>query len=145
MGGTSAEREVSLETGSAVHASLLRQGIDAHQVDTREQSVFALRESSYDRAFIALHGRGGEDGVIQGALQSLGIPYTGSGVLASALAMDKVRTKRVWRDSGLMTPDFVLIRDQSDLQRISTELGFPVMVKPVHEGSSCGATKVKKP
>jgi len=145
MGGTSAEREVSLETGSAVHASLLRQGIDAHQVDTREQSVFALRESSYDRAFIALHGRGGEDGVIQGALQSLGIPYTGSGVLASALAMDKVRTKRVWRDSGLITPDFVLIRDQSDLQRISTELGFPVMVKPVHEGSSCGATKVKKP
>ncbi len=145
MGGNSAEREISLETGKAVHAALVRQGINAYIFDTRGTPVFYLLDQGFDRAFIALHGRGGEDGVVQGALQVLGIPYTGSGVLASALAMDKARTKRIWRDSGLATPDFVVINVQSDLERIPADLGFPVMVKPVHEGSSCGATKVKKP
>lgn len=145
MGGNSAEREISLETGKAVHAALIRQGVNAHIFDTKYTPVFHLLEQGFDRAFIALHGRGGEDGVLQGALQILGIPYTGSDVLASALAIDKARTKRIWRDCGLATPDFVVINAQSDLERIQVDLGFPVMVKPVHEGSSCGATKVKKP
>lgn len=144
MGGDSAEREVSLETGSAVLAALLRKGVDAHSFDTGKNPVSGLLDQKFNCAFIALHGRGGEDGVIQGALQSMGIPYTGSGVLASALAMDKVRTKRVWRDYGLPTPDFVLMKDTSDLAEISKRIGFPVMVKPVHEGSSCGATKVTR-
>ena len=143
MGGKSAEREVSLETGNAVYAALVRQGVNAHRIDTRDMPVFSLREQGFDHAFIALHGRGGEDGVFQGALELLGIPYTGSGVLASALAMDKARTKQIWRDAGLATPDFVVIRTQADLERVKAELGFPVMVKPVHEGSSCGASKVK--
>jgi len=144
MGGNSAEREVSIETGQAVHAALCRQGVDAHQFDTRELSVFELSKQHYDRAFIALHGRGGEDGVVQGALEALGIPYTGSGVMGSALAMDKVRSKLIWRACGLPTAEFVEISCEADLQRIQPELGFPVMIKPVHEGSSCGATKVKK-
>ena len=143
MGGTSAEREVSIESGNAVLAALLRQGIDAHAFDPGEVPVLNLLEQEFERAFIALHGRGGEDGVIQGALQTMGIPYTGSGVTASALAMDKALTKRIWRDCGLATPDFVVIKGQADLKRVCTELGFPVMVKPTHEGSSCGATKVK--
>jgi len=144
MGGNSAEREVSIESGSAVLAALLRQGIDAHGFDTGDVPMTGLLHQQFDRAFIALHGRGGEDGVIQGALQTLGLPYTGSGVSASALAMDKALTKRVWRDNGLLTPDFIVIKSSADLERVSTELGFPVMVKPVHEGSSCGATKVKQ-
>lgn len=145
LGGNSAEREVSLETGNAVLGALLRQHVDAHAVDTRDIHVAGLLEQKFDRAFIALHGRGGEDGVIQGALESLHIPYTGSGVLASALAMDKVRTKRVWRDCGLPTPEFVAIKSEQDLVRVTTDIGYPVMVKPVHEGSSCGATKVDGP
>jgi D-alanine-D-alanine ligase len=144
MGGNSAEREVSLETGKAVHAALRRRGIDAHLIDTRDQSLSRLLDQHFDRAFIALHGRGGEDGVVQGALQALGIPHTGSGVLGSALSMDKVRSKRIWRDSGLPTPDFIEIRQESDLKKLQTAIGFPLMIKPVHEGSSCGATKVKK-
>jgi len=144
MGGNSAEREVSLQSGSAVLAALLRQGIDAHAFDTRDVPLTGLLQQQFERAFIALHGRGGEDGVIQGALQTLGIPYTGSGVSASALAMDKALTKRIWRDNGLVTPDFIVIKTLADLERVSTELGFPVMVKPVHEGSSCGATRVKQ-
>jgi len=144
MGGSSAEREVSIESGKAVHAALRRRGIDAHLFDTRDQPIFQMNDQHFDRAFIALHGRGGEDGVIQGALQALGVPYTGSGVLGSALAMDKVRSKRIWRESGLPTPDFIEIRDETDLEGIQAVLGFPVMIKPVHEGSSCGATKVKK-
>jgi len=144
LGGDSAEREVSLDTGRAIHAALCRQGIDAHQFDTREQSVFMLVEQKFDRAFIALHGRGGEDGVIQGALQILGIPYTGSGVMASALAMDKVRSKQIWAACGLPTAEFIEIGTEADLDRVRLDLGFPVMIKPVHEGSSCGATKVNK-
>jgi D-alanine-D-alanine ligase len=143
MGGNSAEREVSIETGRAVHAALCRQGIDAHQFDTREYSVLELSEQQYDRAFIALHGRGGEDGVVQGALQALGVPYTGSDVMGSALAMDKVRSKLIWRACGLPTAEFLELGSEADLHRVLPELGLPVMVKPVHEGSSCGATKVK--
>jgi D-alanine-D-alanine ligase len=144
MGGNSAEREVSLESGNAVLAALLRSGVNAHPYDTRDLPVTGLLEGKFDRAFIALHGRGGEDGVIQGALQSLGIPYTGSGVLASALAMDKARTKHVWRSCGLPTPDFIVMDGTAEIARVADELGFPVMIKPVHEGSSCGVTKVKK-
>lgn len=144
MGGSSAERDVSLETGTAVLAALQRQQIDAHAFDTGVRKIPELLDGNFDRAFIALHGRGGEDGVMQGALECLGIPYTGSGVLASALAMDKARTKRVWRDAGLATPDFLVLRNSDDLERVSGDLGFPVMVKPVHEGSSCGATRVNR-
>lgn len=145
MGGASAEREVSLETGQSVLAALRRLGIDAHPFDTRETALTELMAGKYSRAFIALHGRGGEDGVIQGALQAMNIPYTGSGVLGSALAMDKVRSKRIWRASSLPTPEFIEINRPADLAAIKKELDFPLMVKPVHEGSSCGATKVKKP
>ena len=142
MGGDTAEREVSLETGNAVLAALLRRHVEAHAFDPRERPVSELLSGQFDRAFIALHGRGGEDGVVQGALQSLGISYTGSGVLASALAMDKVRTKRIWKDYGLPTPEFVVLEGEADFAQVTSKLGFPVMVKPVHEGSSCGATKV---
>jgi len=143
MGGNSAEREVSIDTGKAVHAALCRQGVDAHLFDPGVQPLSRLIELDFDRAFIALHGRGGEDGVIQGALQSLGLPYTGSGVMGSALAMDKIRSKLVWKASGVPTPEFVEIKSESDLDSIQDVLGLPVMIKPVHEGSSCGATKVK--
>ena len=143
MGGRSAEREVSLKTGAAVVEALGRRGIDAHAFDTGDRPLTELATGGYDRVFIGLHGRGGEDGTMQGALESLGIPYTGSGVLGSALAMDKVRSKRIWRDAGLPTPAFLEIRDLAGLDRIGPELGFPVMIKPVNEGSSCGATKVR--
>jgi D-alanine-D-alanine ligase len=144
MGGDSAEREISLEKGQSVLAALRRLGIDAHPFDTRKRKLAELAAGGYSRAFIALHGRGGEDGVIQGALQAMNIPYTGSGVLGSALSMDKVRSKHIWRAAALPTPDFLEITGPSDIADIKSKLGFPVMVKPVHEGSSCGATKVKK-
>lgn len=143
MGGNSAERVVSLETGRAVFEALIRQGVDAIAIDARENVVNDLVNGGFNRVFIALHGRGGEDGVIQGALEAMGIPYTGSGVLGSALAMDKVRTKRIWKDFGLHTPDFMEIAEEDDLRRAAEELGLPLMVKPVHEGSSCGAGKLK--
>lgn len=145
LGGSSAEREVSLETGRAVHAALRRRHVDAHAIDARGDFLFRLVEEGFDRVFIALHGRRGEDGEIQGALQALDIPYTGSGVLGSALAMDKVRTKWIWRAHGITTPPFVEIGEQGELHDVGDSLGFPLMVKPVHEGSSCGATKVKQP
>jgi D-alanine-D-alanine ligase len=144
LGGDSAERDISLETGRAVHAALVAEGIDAHAVDTRDVPLTELLEQKFDRAFIALHGRGGEDGVIQGALEVLHIPYTGSGVLGSALAMDKVRSKLVWQSMRINTPDFVEIVEAADLDAVVERLGFPVMVKPVHEGSSCGAARVEK-
>jgi D-alanine-D-alanine ligase len=144
LGGDSAERDISLETGRAVHAALVAEGIDAHAVDTRDTPLTELLEQRFDRAFIALHGRGGEDGVIQGALEALHIPYTGSGVLGSALAIDKVRSKLVWQSMRINTPDFVEIVEAADLDAVIERLGFPVMVKPVHEGSSCGAAKVEK-
>ena len=142
FGGTSAEREVSLNSGSRVLAALLGQGIDAHAFDPAEQPLDALK--GYERAFIALHGRHGEDGTIQGALEVMHIPYTGSGVLASALAMDKFRTKLMWRAAGLPIPDYALLTANSDFDEIEEELGLPLFVKPAHEGSSIGISKVKE-
>jgi D-alanine-D-alanine ligase len=141
LGGRSAEREVSLNSGSRVLAALLRQGVDAQAFDPAERKLDEL--SVFDRAFIALHGRYGEDGTIQGALELMGIPYTGSGVMASALAMDKWRTKLLWRSVGLPVPEFVLLNAASDLVGIEQELGLPLFVKPVCEGSSIGISKVK--
>ncbi len=142
LGGSSAEREISLQTGAAILAALRRQGIDAREIDVDEKVIIKLVDGNFDRAFVALHGRGGEDGVIQGALETLNLPYTGSRVLGSALSMDKVRCKWIWQCHGLPTPEFRQIHSAEDLKAIPEELGFPVMVKPVHEGSSCGAGKV---
>ena len=144
FGGTSAEREVSLKSGRAVLEALQRQGVDAHGVDVVDNTILeTLRSGGFARVFIVLHGRGGEDGVIQGALETLGLPYTGSGVLGSALGMDKVRTKQIWQAAGLPTPKFLLLESASDLSRVEAELGFPVMIKPAHEGSSIGMSKVE--
>jgi D-alanine-D-alanine ligase len=144
MGGDSAEREISILTGNAIYDALRRRGVDAYRFDTGERPLQDLVVEHFEYAFIALHGRGGEDGTIQGALDYLGIPYTGSGVLGSALAMDKVRAKQIWLARGLPTPDFIEIKRESDLEKVVTKLGFPVVIKPVNEGSSVGASKVKK-
>lgn len=141
FGGSSAEREVSLNSGSRVLAALQGQGIDAHAFDPASQPLDALK--GYDRAFIALHGRHGEDGTIQGALEVMHIPYTGSGVLASALAMDKFRTKLMWEAAGLPVPEYALLNAASDFAGIEEKLGLPLFVKPAREGSSIGVTKVK--
>jgi D-alanine-D-alanine ligase len=143
FGGTSAERDVSLNSGSRVLAALQGQGIDAHPFDPAEQPLDALK--GYDRAFIALHGRHGEDGTIQGALEVMHIPYTGSGVLASALAMDKFRTKLLWQAAGLPVPEYALLDAGSDFADVEAALGLPLFVKPAREGSSIGVTKVKVP
>jgi D-alanine-D-alanine ligase len=143
FGGTSAEREVSLNSGSRVLAALQGQGIDAHPFDPAEQPLDALK--GYERAFIALHGRHGEDGTIQGALEVMHIPYTGSGVLASALAMDKFRTKLLWQAAGLPVPEYALLDAGSDFADVEAALGLPLFVKPAREGSSIGVTKVKVP
>ena len=147
MGGTSAEREVSLMSGSGVLQALRSQGVDAHVFDPAERELGDLRREGYARAFIALHGRHGEDGTVQGALELLGIPYTGSGVLASAIALDKVMTKRVWAAEGLPTPRWVRLepgdRQRERLVRVPDELGLPLIVKPPREGSSIGVTKVQ--
>lgn len=146
LGGSSAEREISLKSGRAVHAALVGAGVDAHPLDPAEPGLLRrLEADGFDRAFIALHGRGGEDGVMQGALQTLGLPYTGSGVLGSALGMDKVRTKRVWQSAGIPTPEFALVNDASGLQQAQEQLTFPVIVKPAHEGSSLGMSRVETP
>lgn len=142
MGGRSAEREISLQTGAAILAALRRQGVDAWEIDAGETVVSDLVGGGFDRVFNALHGRGGEDGVIQGALEALNLPYTGSGVLGSALSMDKLRCKWIWQRLGLPTPDFTLVRSEDDLATAARELGFPLMLKPVHEGSSLGAARV---
>ena len=142
FGGTSAEREVSLNSGSRVLAALQGQGIDAHAFDPAEQPLDALK--GYDRAFIALHGRHGEDGTIQGALELMHIPYTGSGVMASALGMDKFRTKLLWQAAGLPVPEYALLNADSDFAEVEEELGLPIFVKPAHEGSSIGISKVKE-
>jgi D-alanine-D-alanine ligase len=141
-GGDSAEREVSLNSGAAVLAGLQRAGVDAHGVDKGDDVMDVLRRGAFDRAFVILHGRGGEDGTIQGALECVGIPYTGSGVLGSALAMDKHRTKLVWQALGIPTPEFVVVEDEREMLAASREFGFPAFVKPVHEGSSVGVTPV---
>jgi D-alanine-D-alanine ligase len=143
FGGSSAEREVSLKSGAAVLAALQRSGVDAHAFDPAVRSLETLRDEGYERAFIALHGRGGEDGTVQGALELLGIPYTGSGVLASALGMDKWRTKLVWQSAGLPVPAYRLLDAESDWEEVVQALGLPLFVKPANEGSSVGISKVK--
>ena len=142
FGGTSAEREVSLKSGSRVLAALQSQGIDAHAFDPAERKLDEL--AGFDRAFIALHGRHGEDGTIQGALELMHIPYTGSGVMASAVGMDKWRTKLLWRSVGLPIPEFVMLDATSDFAAVEAQLGLPLFVKPACEGSSIGVSKVRK-
>ena len=141
-GGDSAEREVSLQSGRQVFEGLCSFGVDAHLVDKGLDVLERLREEAFDRVFIVLHGRGGEDGTIQGALEVCGLPYTGSGVLGSALSMDKHRTKLVWQAVDVPTPGYRVLSSEQDLPAIADELGFPLVVKPVHEGSSIGITKV---
>jgi D-alanine-D-alanine ligase len=147
MGGRSAEREVSLMSGSGVLAALQSQGVDAHPFDPAARELSDLKREGFARAFIALHGRHGEDGTVQGALELLGIPYTGSGVMASALAMDKVMTKRVWTAEGLPTPRWQWLSPEhqarADVIGVPDTLGLPLIVKPPREGSSIGITKVK--
>ena len=143
FGGKSAEREVSLKSGAAVLAAFRRSGVDAHAFDPAVQNLQALRDEGYERAFIALHGRFGEDGTVQGALELLGIPYTGSGVLASALGMDKWRTKLVWQAANLPVPKYMLLDAHSDWAGVVQQLGLPLFVKPANEGSSVGISKVK--
>ncbi len=142
LGGDSAEREVSLDSGRNVLEALRSRGIDAHPVDGIPALLDALRAGHYARVFNILHGRGGEDGVLQGALESLRVPYTGSGVLGSALAMDKVRTKQVWIAEGLPTPRHVAFQRGDDLSASIAAIGYPAIVKPSHEGSSVGITRV---
>ncbi len=144
LGGRSAEREVSLRSGGMVLAALRTAGVDAHPFDPRDRGLEALIRERFDRVFIALHGRYGEDGTMQGALELLGIPYTGSGVLASALAMDKWRTKLVWQAAGVPTPRYELLSAGTDFAAVAGRLGLPIMVKPANEGSSIGMTKVKR-
>ena len=143
FGGRSAEREVSLNSGARVVAALLRQGVDAHPFDPATRRLDEL--AAFDRAFIALHGRHGEDGTIQGALELMGVPYTGSGVMASALGMDKWRSKLLWQAAGLPIPDYAVLEAGSDFARVEAELGLPLFVKPACEGSSIGITKVTQP
>jgi len=142
MGGAAAEREISLQSGSAVLQALLESDVDAHAFDPSEQNICALLEHDYDRAFVVLHGRGGEDGVIQGALESIGLPYTGSGVTGCAISMDKLSCKRLWFGMGLSTPPYRVLDENTNWQEVTNHLGLPLMVKPVHEGSSLGMTQV---
>ncbi len=142
MGGHSAEREISLKSGAAVLAALLSKGIDAHGLDVSDKVLMDLQAGEYDRAFIILHGRGGEDGVMQGALETIAMPYTGSGVLGSALAMDKLRCKQMWQGGGMLTPAYAEANETSDFAGLIEILGLPLMVKPACEGSSIGMNKV---
>jgi D-alanine-D-alanine ligase len=142
MGGTSAEREISLLTGEAVLAALRERGVDAHGVDATGDYIAALQNNGYDRVWVALHGRGGEDGTVQGLLEAMAIPYTGSGVLGSALAMDKLRTKQLLEGVGIATPPWRQIESEEQCASVAAELGCPMIVKPALEGSSIGMTKV---
>jgi len=142
MGGPSAEREISLLSGNGVLAALRSKGVDAHAFDPRERELFDLKREGFARAFIALHGRFGEDGTVQGALEVMGIPYTGSGVMASALAMDKWRTKLVWLASGIPTPRYEVVTAATDWAALAATLGLPMIVKPAREGSTLGLSKV---
>ncbi|MBI3902331.1 MAG: D-alanine--D-alanine ligase [Nitrosomonadales bacterium] len=144
FGGRSAEREVSLKSGNAVLSALQCSGVDAHAFDPAQRDLSELKLEKFDRVFIALHGRYGEDGTVQGALELMGIPYTGSGVLASALAMDKWRTKLVWQAAGLPIPAYELLTATSDFDAVVQRLGLPLFVKPANEGSSVGISKVKQ-
>ncbi|HLR78291.1 MAG TPA: D-alanine--D-alanine ligase [Burkholderiaceae bacterium] len=143
-GGRSAEREVSLMSGQGVYQALRDQGVDAHLFDTGKQSLAALAEAGFDRVFVALHGRYGEDGTLQGALELLGLPYTGSGPLASSLAMDKIMTKKVWLHEGLPTPPYRVLGADSEPADVAGALGLPLIVKPPHEGSTLGLTRVEQ-
>ena len=142
MGGTSAEREVSLMSGGGVLQALRARGVDAHAFDPAHADLSELKTHGYSRCFIALHGRHGEDGTVQGALELLGIPYTGPGVMASAIAMDKIMTKRIWRFEGLPTPDWRLVASSAETAQAFAALGSPMIVKPSREGSTIGLTKV---
>lgn len=142
-GGRSAERAVSLKSGKAVLDALQGAGVDAYGIDAGHDLANQLIADRPDRVFIALHGRGGEDGSLQGLLESLQLPYTGSGVMASALGMDKLRTKLIWQSLGLSTPAYAVLRDQAECAEIVTNLGTPLIVKPIHEGSSIGMAKVQ--
>ena len=142
MGGTSAEREISLMSGNGVLKALRSKGVDAHPFDPKERDLFELKRQAFARCFIALHGRGGEDGTIQGALEMLGIPYTGSGVMGSAIGMDKWRTKMVWIANKLPTPRYRILTGKEDWKAVARELKLPLIVKPANEGSTLGLTKV---
>jgi D-alanine-D-alanine ligase len=142
LGGRSAEREISLRSGGMVLGALRKKGVDAHAFDPQDQGLEQLIAQRFDRVFIALHGRFGEDGTVQGALEYLGLPYTGSGVMASALAMDKWRTKLLWQAAGVPTPPYELLAPDSDFAAVADGLGLPLMVKPAREGSSIGMSKV---
>jgi D-alanine-D-alanine ligase len=144
MGGRSAEREISILSGSGVLAALRGHGVDAHAFDPGVRSLAELAAEGFDRVFIALHGRFGEDGSLQGALEQLGVPYTGSGVMASAIAMDKIATKTMWLQKGLPTPVYAEIKKGADLAPVLAQLGLPPIVKPPHEGSTIGITKVEQ-
>ncbi|MDP1935522.1 MAG: D-alanine--D-alanine ligase [Nitrosomonas sp.] len=142
LGGRSAEREISLQSGHAVLDALRRGGVDAYPFDPAEQALEALLLQGFNRAFIALHGRFGEDGTIQGVLEWLGLPYTGSGVMASALAMDKWRTKLIWQATGIQSPRYELLQADSNFEQVAETLGLPLIVKPAREGSTIGLSKV---
>ena len=142
LGGKSAEREVSLDSGNAVLEALLRSGVNAEGFDPQQRSVIEL--VNYDRAFIVLHGRGGEDGQIQGTLEWLNVPYTGTGVQGSAIGMDKVKTKQIWQGSDLPTAPYRIVTQDTNLDEVVASLGLPLIIKPVHEGSSVGMSKVEK-
>ncbi len=145
MGGDSSEREISLMSGGGVLQALRSVGVDAHAFDPAHTSLAELKTQGYARCFIALHGRHGEDGTVQGALELLGIPYTGSGVMASAIAMDKIMTKRIWRFEGLSTPDWRLVASAEEAVQALAELGAPMIIKPSREGSTIGLSKVSRP
>ncbi len=144
LGGTSSEREISLKSGNACLAALQKRGVDAHGFDPQDQPLHELLARKFDRVFIALHGPGGEDGTVQGALEFLGLPYTGSGVMGSAIGMDKLRTKRLALAVGVPTTDYMVLRSPADLENCLERLGLPLIVKPATQGSSVGMTKVEK-
>jgi D-alanine-D-alanine ligase len=144
FGGTSSEREVSLKSGSMVLKALKDAGVDAHAFDPAQKDLFDLKKEGFNRAFIALHGKMGEDGCLQGALEYLKIPYTGSNVMASSIAMDKWRTKMIWLQNGIPTPEYVLLTENSNWQEVIDTLGLPLIVKPATEGSSIGFSKITK-
>lgn len=144
LGGRSSEREVSLDTGTAVLEALRPRGVDAHAWDPAEKNLRRFAAAGFDRVWIALHGPGGEDGAIQGALQWLDIPYTGSNVMASALAMDKLRSKKLFKEAGIRTPDFAVVENKADAMLAASNFGYPIVLKPAGEGSSVGMTKVFK-
>jgi D-alanine-D-alanine ligase len=143
MGGRSAEREISLMSGKSVLAALRSRGVDAHAFDPAERDLIELKREGYARCFIALHGRGGEDGTVQGALEVLGLPYTGSGVMGSAIGMDKWRSKMIWLANGLPTPRYRILTGRDDWKAVAADLGLPLIVKPANEGSTLGLTRVK--